>query len=403
MQYIEGSLPPGLTFNTFTGDIGNPPAASGTPSTAGTYTITVSADPLITSCANPAEQTNSQTFTIQIMPASSPSSPRGASNWTRQNSGTSVLAPSSNGWDDFAVDSPSVVNIGGQFLLYYEAADAVSHTYQIGRATSSDGVTWTKSSNNPVLRPGSSGTWDSLEVRFPVVQFDGTTYRMWYRGWDGNLLSAAKIGLATSTDGVTWTKSSSNPVFGTNLGGTGFVPGSVIINNGTFRMWYSSPIDSSVGLATSADGVIWTDMGAVQVPGTPPVSLIGGRPSVVLDGATYRMWFSQTRVIGGGVFTTALKYGTIAYATSSDGTTWTPYTQNLSLCTFCIITESTIPVLGFGPAGTFDRPAVGNASVVLDGTVFRMWYSGGSLYTPGFGLPNSPIWVAGFIGYATTQ
>jgi len=61
--------------------------------------------------------------------------------------------------------------------------------YQIGYATSSDGISWTKYGANPVLRLSSSG-WDNAYVRDPSVikETDGT-YKMWYNGYNGHILS----------------------------------------------------------------------------------------------------------------------------------------------------------------------------------------------------------------------
>ncbi|HEV2113794.1 MAG TPA: hypothetical protein VGR50_06560, partial [Terriglobales bacterium] len=133
-------------------------------------------------------------------------------------------------------------------------------------------------------------------------------------------------------------------------------------------------------------GVNWADQGAISD------NFAGFRPSVVLDNGTYRMWFSQKVSSGSNV----------GYATSSDGINWSAYNQSLTTCFFCITTENIIPVLAVGGDGAWDRPAVGDVWVIKD-TNFKMWYTGGEVITPNNGGPESVEYVEGAIGYATSQ
>ncbi len=388
---IQGSIPPGLTLNTLSGDLGQPPASSGTPAAAGTYTFTVSADPGLY-CVTPAKPTDAITFTINIASSGSPASPPGASNWQRQG-GSPVLSPTQSSWDDFKIRAPSVIKVGATYIMYYEGEDAAGHKRQIGRATSNDGVTWVKTGANPVLTPGAAGSWDALEVRYPSVHFDGTTYRLWYWGWNGTD-AAAKIGLATSSDGITWTRHAS-PVLGAAYGGSGYIPGSVLKPSSQFVMYYANAF-GRMARASSTDGVVWTEQGEVLQPGSKC-----GRPSVTFDGTTYRMWLTQYTTFGGGVATSSpLTHSKIVFASSTDGTTWTPFATNPDVCFFCKTTDALVPLLGMGPSGAWDRPGVSEPSVVQDGASFKMWYAGGSLNIPGFGSLNSTPFAEGAIGLA---
>jgi hypothetical protein len=391
---MEGSIPPGLTLNQLSGDLGNPPAASGTPVAAGDWTFTLSAS-TNTLCSPVPTETNAQTFTVHI--ASSGLAPRGAAGWSRIG-GAPEVTPTAGAWDGFQVSSPSVIKAGSTYFMYYEGEDAATHTPQIGLATSADGTNWTKYGTGPVLPVGAPGAWDGFEVRYPVAHFDGTTYRLWY--WGKNSMSgaagqwAAQIGLATSTDGIHWTKQPS-PVFGSAYGGSGFVPGSVIYTGGQFVLYYAEPY-GSIGRATSADGITWIDGGSVFTSGAL------GRPSVVLDGATYRMWFTKHNGFGSGITGGAnLLNFNIGSATSADGISWTPYDASPSLCFFCVDTDDPhVPALAMGAGGAWDRPGVGQPSVLLDGTTLRMWYTGGSILSPSMGSLNSAAYAAGSIGQA---
>lgn len=104
-----------------------------------------------------------------------------------------------------------VFKINGSYYAYETNGLAVS---QFDQWTSSNGVTWTKA-HAAVLLKGVSG-WDSGGIFNPFVWVENGT---WYMLYDGVLSSNYAMGLATSPDGITWTKSPSNPVL-TNPGGS---------------------------------------------------------------------------------------------------------------------------------------------------------------------------------------
>jgi hypothetical protein len=67
-------------------------------------------------------------------------------------------------------------------------------TPQIGLATSPDGKTWTRSSLNPILSPGGQGTWDSAGVEQPNLLLGANGYLLYYDGLAEN--AGGRIGLA---------------------------------------------------------------------------------------------------------------------------------------------------------------------------------------------------------------
>jgi hypothetical protein len=125
---------------------------------------------------------------------------------------------------------------------------------RIGVATSSDGVSWTKYGGNPVLDIGPPGAWDSLSLGDPTVLFDGSTYQMWFMGSMSVPTAYGeldRIGYATSTDGLHWTKHGGNPVL--DMGPPGswedlaiFGP-TVLFAGGCYKMWYAGQENVQVG------------------------------------------------------------------------------------------------------------------------------------------------------------
>ncbi|MFN2168436.1 MAG: hypothetical protein ACK2U9_19555, partial [Anaerolineae bacterium] len=104
------------------------------------------------------------------------------------------------------VNDPSVIAVNGVYYMYYtDAASGIDD--RIHLATSPDGVTWTK--QGEVIGVGAAGAWDDYKVGRPAAFHQGTTFYVWYDGNDG---SSRHVGLATSPDGFTFTKHASNPL-----------------------------------------------------------------------------------------------------------------------------------------------------------------------------------------------
>ena len=137
--------------------------------------------------------------------------------------------------------------------MWYAGNDG-SH-YRLGYATSADGIVWEKHPDNPVLNVGASGTWDDYSLYKPTILFDDIEYQMWYTG--SNHINS-RIGYATSADGIVWEKYPDNPVLNVGASGTWddiSVSHSTVLFNGTeYKMWYSGSDDGStikLGYATS--------------------------------------------------------------------------------------------------------------------------------------------------------
>jgi predicted GH43/DUF377 family glycosyl hydrolase len=109
---------------------------------------------------------------------------------------TTDQIPFGNGQADV---SSVLVMEDGTWVMYF-------HTIrggQIGRATAASSLGPWSVDTNPVLNPVPSGAWDEQGVIWPSVVRDENGYRMHYGGQ--NPLGTA-IGLATSPDGIIWTK-----------------------------------------------------------------------------------------------------------------------------------------------------------------------------------------------------
>jgi predicted GH43/DUF377 family glycosyl hydrolase len=289
-----------------------------------------------------------------------------------------VLSPDpSSSWESGLVITPSVIKKDGVFMMWYSGALTATGTNEkIGFATSLDGVNWTRVVTEPVLKNGAPGEWDSNVVTDPFVMFDGGEYRMWYNGNTGPGCHAA-IGYAESFDGVSWNKSASNPVLNPGPAGSweDCATGGTHVEKitGVYYMWYEgmrsgSPYD--LGVASSFDGVNWTKspLNPILRHGEAGSWDAGGlsSPAVLLESGRIKMW-----VNGGG----PAQHASIGYATAAYATRFTKEPGN--------------PVVDLGPLGSWDSQFVEYPSVLEDGGAYKMWYAGSNGVLLGIGYAAS--------------
>lgn len=117
-----------------------------------------------------------------------------------------VTSEGSTADEDGGLAWPSVVPTDDGWAMYFTAADRMHHGGTIAVATSPDGLTWTRRAE-PVLAPDRD-TFELTALDRPrVVRTDAGGYVMVYSGQDLN-----DRGMATSDDGITWTRVNAEPV-----------------------------------------------------------------------------------------------------------------------------------------------------------------------------------------------
>lgn len=273
---------------------------------------------------NILRQTMRCLLVLAVLCAAGPALGHEQPGWAKHG-GNPVLEPGEHGeWDHDFVFLPSMILDGSTYHMWYAGCGGEPQSCSVGYSTSPDGSVWTKHPDNPVLAPGAEGSWDAGVVEPGTVLFDGgETYTMWYYGSAVTTPEQGTgIGMATSTDGVSWTRYAGNPVL--PGGGAGAwdetvdYP-SVVFDGESYHMWYiGGPTSSSIGYASSPDGIAWT-----RHPDNPVLEGNAGERAwderllsveVMLDGDTYHMLYS------GDTQTTE---GAIGYASSPDGIVWT--------------------------------------------------------------------------------
>ncbi len=132
--------------------------------------------------------------------------------WIINNDGKSVLSPDAEiEWESRAITSVSVIYEAGETYPWKMLYGAGGFEYQTGYAYSTDGLNWTKYSNNPVL-PVIRGTWRDGQCAnpSPIIKI-GSIYYTWVDGRQPGQPGPWVIGLVSSSNFISWTDYHSNP------------------------------------------------------------------------------------------------------------------------------------------------------------------------------------------------
>jgi hypothetical protein len=231
-----------------------------------------------------------------------------------------------------SVGIPKVFKNGATYYMHVTHAPNV--WTQIDQYTSSDGITWTLAHAN-ILAIGAGGSWDSANVfYFQVLAIITGTWNAIYTGSDG---TTTKMGLATSPDGVTWTKSGSNPV-STSHGG----PDQAIKIGNNYYCWLTDGVPGQTGTAMgcivryhTSDFITWTrdamalqadsvDEGRNYAPGQISVASV-----IEASGTTYCFYSASPDDVGAGCYQQRLATTpqTVAQIVAGGQEYFTGYTQ----------------------------------------------------------------------------
>lgn len=244
--------------------------------------------------------------------------------------------------------APQVIEHDGLFHLFYTGScQRGGRPSAIGYATSPDGLAWTKSASNPILTPDASG-YDAMCVSAGVPFVEGDTWTLYYAANSQPCAGPGQhVGRATATDpNGPWQRDDS-PVLETGSAGAwdaGFIMPQVVLRSGDgYVLYYTAgedylvPLPRFVGMATSPDGIHWTKYDdpattaapyaesdpvmMVQADGTT-APLTGWAFDVLKTDDGWEMFFSSTCPQA----TDQTCPGFIALAYSADGLHWQPYT-----------------------------------------------------------------------------
>ena len=272
-----------------------------------------------------------------------------------------ILSLSPKGeFDSHNIFAPAIAKHDGVYYLYYSGGPSGQRTgeelinYQLGLATSEDGVNFTKH-GRPLLPLGERDNFHATPtlLRDPAgnlqLDEDGT----WHLFYNGN--RPDDVEHATSSDGIHWEKDPQNPIFK-----KAYAPNLLKVGD-EYRMYYiHKPKGDNwqVHLATGPN------IYSLKSHAGNPVLKVSQEweakhmcyPYVLQDGDTWVMFYVAYWDDGSGIQKTA-----IGTATSPDGVEWTKYDKN--------------PVLTPIPDSEYESVYNSSQAVIRDGDVYRLFYA----------------------------
>ncbi|HET8686673.1 MAG TPA: hypothetical protein VFM18_08415, partial [Methanosarcina sp.] len=169
-----------------------------------------------------------------------------------------------------SAEDPYVVKYNGTYYLFAEDKEEVPFK-GIMRYHSTDFIHWVYDGH--ILDPQSEGRipgWENTDVSSPIVWIENNTWYLLYegRGYAPGVDNGGMGGLATSSNGLTWTRDAANPVFEWGAPGTfdanETIGDDIAKINGTYYYAYhaynltNGIYHEGIGIATSTDLHNWT-------------------------------------------------------------------------------------------------------------------------------------------------
>ncbi len=196
-----------------------------------------------------------------------------------------------------------------------------------------------------IMAPRGPGTWEaSFRERGFVLREEGE-YRLWYTGVACETCPG-KMGYATSSDGLSFTRHSDQPIY-ENV----WIEDMMVVRDGSTYYMFSEGQDDEMQLLSSEDRIHWRRLGRVDVryrDGAPLTKGPYGTPAVLHENG---VWYLLYERLDDGVW----------LATSSDLRTFT--------------NVSDVPVIPIGPQMTDDVRISLNQVVKYQGRYYA-YYNG---------------------------
>lgn len=160
-------------------------------------------------------------------------------------------------WDDRLSSFPGIWKEAGTYYLTYEGA-AVNIPFSpgdVGLATSTDGLHFTKSPDGAILKHDRTG-WESTNIGTPSLWKEGETWWLFYHAFNG---AKVQIGVATGTSLTNLIKHPKNPLIPVTPGawdsGTVGKRSAICKEGGYYYMAYEGSTDAPFDKADWSSGM----------------------------------------------------------------------------------------------------------------------------------------------------
>lgn len=251
-----------------------------------------------------------------------------------------------------------------RWLLMAFAATAFLHSGEFVRAEEfpAELVRFHPIDRNPIFTAGGSGKWDKQIRERGWILREGDRWRMWYTGYNGTPEGTRLPGLATSPDGISWTRAEQNPIYR-----DGWVEDMQVVRHGDTYLMFAEGKEDVAQWLSSRDGVTWKREGALDI------RTQGGKPVEPGPYGTPTVWFDD------GVWNLFYERGDkgVWLARSADLKVWTNVQDD--------------PVLSPGP-DSYDRLMIAMNQVVrYDGRYYAYYHGSGTPERPRLWTTNVAV------------
>jgi predicted GH43/DUF377 family glycosyl hydrolase len=182
-----------------------------------------------------------------------------------------IFAPS-GAWTSGRAIDPEVFPVGDRLLLYFATRDPEMKVQMIGVAAAPLGSDfsrphWKQLGNGPILKP--ELPWERRCIEAPTLLRRGDTLWMFYAGGYNN--EPQQIGVATSPDGLAWTRFSDRPLIphgppgSWNSSESGH-PGVFVDHDGRTHLFFQGNNDAGQSWYLSRLSVDWPLHGPLATP-----------------------------------------------------------------------------------------------------------------------------------------
>ncbi len=152
-------------------------------------------------------------------------------------------------------------------------------------------VKWTPVTDKAVFAGTGAETWDrKIRERGYILVEDGL-YRLWYTGYAGDKPQTMSLGLATSRDGLAWTRHPGNPVFTQS-----WTEDMCVVRHGRELVMFAEGRNDIPHMLISGDGVRWDDKGRIDIRtknGEPLVPGPYGTPAAWFEDGLWRLFYER--------------------------------------------------------------------------------------------------------------
>jgi hypothetical protein len=267
-----------------------------------------------------------------------------------------ILSLSPGSFDSQNIFAPAIAKHNGTYYLYYAGGPAGPLTgqdyinYQLGLATSTDGVNFTKL-GQPLLPLGTRDNFHATPtlLRNPQGDLHVDGNGTWHMFYNGN--RADDVEHATSTDGINWTKDPFGAIYK-----NAYAPNILKVGN-EYRMYYvHKPASGNWEIRMATGPSIYSLQPAANPVLTQSQSWESSNlfyPYVLQDNGVWTMFYAGYWTPGRTAMGTA---------TSTDGVHWTKTPSN--------------PIFTPTPGSSYDSHYTSSEAIIRDGDIYRMYYAG---------------------------